>query len=246
MFARADRGCTLDGDKIRSLLGSFVLPGANETPNAGNSETATVFIVDDDSAVRTGLARLLRAVGYSVQTFASAREFLDRSQPDTAGCIVLDVKMPEITGLELQQFLSDARSILPIIFLTGYADVPRAVRALKAGAADFLRKPVEQEELLDAIDRAVRSNVLTRAELFQRAHDYEALRLLTAREYQVFVQVADGKPNKVIAAELGTCEQTIKVHRGRVIRKLRINSLAELVRLADRMGIRCTGENPLI
>jgi FixJ family two-component response regulator len=177
----------------------------------------------------------------SCVVFASAREFLDRSNRDTAGCIVLDVTMPDFTGLELQEVLSATRSILPIIFLTGYADVPKAVRALKGGAADFLSKPVEKDELLDAIDRAIRTNRVARAGLFQRAHDAQALRLLTAREYEVFVQVATGKPNKVIAADLGTCEQTIKVHRGRVMKKLRVNSLAELVRLADRTGIRRTG-----
>jgi FixJ family two-component response regulator len=187
------------------------------------------------------LARLVRAAGYAVQAFASAREFLDRSDRDTVGCIVLDVTMPDCTGLELQEVLSATRSILPIIFLTGDADVPKAVRALKGGAADFLSKPVEKDELLDAIDRAIRTNRVARAGLSQRAHDAQALRLLTAREYEVFVQVATGKPNKVVAADLGTCEQTIKVHRGRVMKKLRVNSLAELVRLADRTGIRRTG-----
>jgi FixJ family two-component response regulator len=211
------------------------------TQTAANPETATVLIVDDEPAVRKSLARLVRAAGYAVQAFASAREFLDRSNRDAVGCIVLDVTMPDFTGLELQEALSATRSILPIIFLTGYADVPKAVRALKGGAADFLSKPVEKDELLDAIDRAIRTNRVARAGLSQRAHDAQALRLLTAREYEVFVQVATGKPNKVIAADLGTCEQTIKAHRGRVMKKLRVNSLAELVRLADRTGIRRTG-----
>jgi FixJ family two-component response regulator len=208
---------------------------------AATPETATVFIVDDDPAVRKGLARLVRAAGYAVQAFASGQEFLDRSNRDTLGCIVLDVTMPEFTGLELQEVLTAARSILPIIFLTGHADVPKAVRALKGGAVDFLSKPVQKDELLDAIERALRTNRVARAGLSQWAHDAEALRLLTAREYEVFAHVVTGKPNKVIAADLGTCEQTIKVHRGRVIKKLRVNSLAELVRLADRTGIRRTG-----
>ncbi|MBV9998891.1 MAG: response regulator transcription factor [Verrucomicrobia bacterium] len=210
-----------------------------QTPRS--SEPATVFIVDDEPAVRKSLARLVRAAGYEVQAFASAREFLDRSNRDALGCIVLDVTMPDFTGLELQGVLTATRSILPIIFLTGHADVPKAVRALKGGAADFLSKPVQKDELLDAIDRAIRTNRVARAGLSRRAHDAEALRLLTAREYEVFVHVVTGKPNKVIAADLGTCEQTVKVHRGRVMQKLRVNSLAELVRLADRTGIRSAG-----
>ena len=201
-------------------------------------EPATVFIVDDEPAVRTSLARLVRAAGYAVQAFASGREFLDRSNRDAVGCIVLDVTMPDFTGLELQEALSATRSILPIIFLTGHADVPKAVRALKGGAVDFLSKPVDKDELLGAIDRAVRTNRVARAGLSQRAHDAEALRLLTTREYEVFLHVVTGAPNKVIAADLGTCEQTVKVHRGRVMKKLRATSLAELVRLADRTGIR--------
>jgi FixJ family two-component response regulator len=211
------------------------------TQTAADPEAAIVFIVDDDPAVRKSLARLVRAAGYAVQPFASAREFLDRSQRDALGCIVLDVTMPDCTGLDLQEVLSATRSILPIVFLTGYADVPKAVRALKGGAADFLSKPVGRDALLDAIDRAIRRNRAARAALSELAHDAQALRLLTAREHEVFVQVAAGKANKVIAAELGTCEQTIKVHRGRVMRKLRVNSLAELVRLADRTGIRRAG-----
>lgn len=211
------------------------------TQTAPKPEPATVFIVDDEPAVRKSLVRLVRAAGYEVQAFASAREFLDRSNRDTLGCIVLDVTMPETTGLELQEVLTGTRSVLPIIFLTGYADVPKAVRALKGGAVDFLSKPVQNHDLLDVIDRAIRTNRAARAGLSQQAHDTEALRLLTAREYEVFVQVVTGKPNKAIAADLGTCEQTIKVHRGRVMRKLRVNSLAELVRLADRTGIRSVG-----
>jgi FixJ family two-component response regulator len=208
------------------------------TQTAQRPESATVFIVDDEPAVLNGLARLVRAAGYEVQAFVSAREFLDRGPQDALGCIVLDVTMPEVTGLELQEVLTATQSILPIIFLTGHADVPKAVRALKGGAVDFLTKPVQNHELLDAIDRAIRTHRVARAGLSQRAHDAEALRLLTAREYEVFVHVVTGKPNKVIAADLGTCEQTVKVHRGRVMKKLRVNSLAELVRLADRMGIR--------
>lgn len=214
------------------------------TQAAPQPEPATVFIVDDEPAVRKSLARLVRAAGYEAQAFASAREFLDRSNRETVSCIVLDVTMPDVTGLELQDVLTAARSLLPIIFLTGYPDVPKAVRALKGGAVDFLGKPVQKDELLDAIDRAICTNRVARAGLSQRAHDAEALRLLTAREYEVFVHVVTGKPNKVIAADLGTCEQTIKVHRGRVTQKLRVNSLAELVRLADRTGIRGTAGLP--
>jgi len=210
------------------------------TQKTAKPDAATVFIVDDEPAVRQALARLVRAAGHDAQGFASGREFLDRSNRDAFGCIVLDVTMPECTGLELQEILTATRSLLPIIFLTGHADVPQAVRALKGGAVDFLSKPVEEGELLDAIARAIRTNRLARARRAQRAHDAEALRLLTAREYEVFVHVVTGKPNKVIAADLGTCEQTIKVHRGRIMKKLQADSLVELVRLADRVGIRST------
>ena len=210
------------------------------TYKTATPETATVFIVDDDPAVRKALARLVRAAGYADQAFGSGREFLDGSERDSSGCIVLDVTMPDFSGLELQEVLTATRNILPIIFLTAYADVPKAVRALKGGAVDFLSKPVKAGELLDAIERAIRRNRVARARLIQRAQDTDCLRLLTAREYDVFVHVVAGKPNKVIAADLGTCEQAIKVHRGRIMKKLRANSLAELVRLADRMGIRST------
>lgn len=196
----------------------------------------TVFLVDDEVLVRKAVGRLLRSEGFEVAAFASPGEFLDAHDPAEPGCLVLDMAMPDISGLELQQTLAARGSALPIIFLTGRADVPMCVQAMKRGAADFLTKPVKDTDLLAAIRRALehdRNARQTRAEL----EDIRArVASLTPREREVLRHVATGRLNKQIASDLGTVENTIKVHRRRVMEKMRVASVAELVRLVQRCG----------
>jgi FixJ family two-component response regulator len=198
---------------------------------------AVVFVVDDDASVRKSLTRLISEAGYTVQTFASAREFLARTPSAGPSCVVLDVRMPGLTGLDLQQTLAGAAHEIPIIFITGHGDISMSVKAMKAGAVDFLTKPFAGKDLLEAIQRAVtKDSQDIRAEA--RTDDIrERVKLLTPRESQVFALVVTGMLNKQIAAELGVGEKTIKVHRARVMEKMRAGSLAELVRLADGAGI---------
>jgi FixJ family two-component response regulator len=198
----------------------------------------TVFLVDDDSSVRKALARLIRAAGYEVAPFASARQFLE-SKPETAGvaCLVLDVRMPGVNGLELQEALQAAKIAIPIIFITGYGDIPMGVQAIKAGAVDFLPKPVCQETLLPAIEQALARAAGQRAEAAQLVDIRRRLESLTPREREVMALVVTGMLNKQIAWELGTVEKTIKVHRSRVMEKMAVDSIAELVRLAEKVGI---------
>jgi FixJ family two-component response regulator len=196
-----------------------------------------VGIVDDDQSVRKGLARLVKAAGYRVEVFASAREFLARPQQEEPCCLLLDLRMPGLTGLELQEALATAGRQMSIVFISGHGDVVGSVRAMKGGAIDFLTKPVDARELLGAIERAV-----AKASTAQREHDRAVnlqgrLETLTVREAQVFALVVTGMLNKQIAAELGIVEKTVKVHRARVMEKMRAGSLAELVRLADQAGI---------
>jgi FixJ family two-component response regulator len=198
---------------------------------------ALVGIVDDDLSVRKGLARLVKAAGYRVEVFASAREFLARPQLEVPCCLLLDVRMPGLTGLELQEALATAGRQMSIVFVSGHGDVVGSVKAMKAGAVDFLMKPVEAKELLGAIERAV-TKAITAQRDQARAGDVQGrLKTLTVREAQVFALVVTGMLNKQIAAELGIVEKTVKVHRARVMAKMRAGSLAELVRLADRAGI---------
>lgn len=198
----------------------------------------TVFLVDDDSSVRKALARLIRAAGHEVAPFASARQFLE-SKPETAGvaCLVLDVRMPGVNGLELQEALQAAKIAIPIIFITGYGDIPMGVQAMKAGAVDFLPKPVCQETLLPAIEQALARAAGQRAEAAQLVDIRRRLESLTPREREVMALVVTGMLNKQIAWELGTVEKTIKVHRSRVMEKMAVDSIAELVRLAEKVGI---------
>jgi FixJ family two-component response regulator len=199
-----------------------------------NERKPTVFVVDDEDAVRKALSRLLRSAEIDAVVFASGADFLGAHDPDTPGCLLLDVSMPGFDGLELQQTLAARGSDLPIIFLSGRADVPISVQAMKQGAADFLTKPVRDEVLLIAVrnafekDRAART---TRAELGDIA---TRLATLTRREREVLEHVVSGQLNKQIAGDLGTVEQTVKVHRARVMEKMKVQSLAELVRLVER------------
>ena len=201
----------------------------------------TVFLVDDDPSVLRALGRLLHSVGLNVAAFASAREFLEKQNPDAAGCLVLDVTMPGLNGLELQQALVDAGNPLPIVFLTGDGDIPMTVRAMKSGAVDFLSKPCRDAELLGAIEQALAKDAQLREERAEQKALAARLAALTPREHEVMLGVVAGQLNKQIAADLGTVEKTIKVHRARVMEKLRVNSVADLVRLAERAGVRPRG-----
>ena len=200
------------------------------------SDTATIFIVDDDQSVRTALARLMRSAGLHAETFASAKEFLEREHPDGPGCMVLDLSMPGSTGLELQQDMAAADIDLPIVFLTGHGNVPSSVKALKSGAVDFLEKPVDEDRLLSAIKDAVEQDIRTRRDRDKLSEIRGRVARLTRRELQVFRLVVQGKLNKQAAGELGMSEKTVKVHRARVMQKMEADSLAELVLLAKRAG----------
>jgi FixJ family two-component response regulator len=202
-----------------------------------NDETATVFLVDDDLSILRALTRLLRVGGHQVSAFRSPRDFLAQHDAAVPGCVVLDLAMPGLNGLELQAALAAAGSQRPIVFISGHGDVPSSVRAMKAGAVDFLTKPVSQENLLAAIQRAIECDRVmrqTRAEL--QAID-ERLNRLTPREREVFQHVVAGQLNKQIAVDLGTVEKTVKVHRSRVMEKMGVRSLADLVRIAERIGL---------
>jgi FixJ family two-component response regulator len=202
-----------------------------------NHSARTVYLVDDDPAVLKGLSRLLRSAGYGPQLFSSAAQFMAGYLPDKPGCLVLDLAMPEINGLELQRWLAQSASPLPVIFLTGRGDIPSSVRAMKEGAVDFLMKPVNDAELLKAIATALERERRMRAARSEARSVQDRLATLTPRERQVLEHVVSGKLNKQIAADLGTVEKTIKVHRARVMKKMGVRSLAELARLAEREGI---------
>jgi FixJ family two-component response regulator len=198
---------------------------------------AMVFVVDDDAPMRESLKNLIRSVGLRAELFASAQEFLRSKRPDVPGCLVLDVRLPGLSGLDLQRRTSQAGLEIPIIFITGHGDIPMTVRAMKAGAVEFLTKPFRDQDLLDAIQQALERDRKARD---QRA-DIEELRSrfasLTPREREVMVRVVAGLLNKQIGAELGSSETTVKIHRHQVMEKMGAGSLAELVRMADRLGI---------
>jgi FixJ family two-component response regulator len=203
-----------------------------------NAIPTVVYIVDDDPEVRRALGRLLRAAGYTTRPFGSSSEFLVSSEARlSAGCIVLDLAMPGLNGLELQQCLAASGCHRPIIFLTGAGDISKSVLAMKAGAVNFLTKPVNDRELLAAVEEALRVDATERAAWSTRHSVSERLNTLTRRERQVFEQVVAGRLNKQIAAELGIVEKTIKVHRARVMRKMQATSIVELVHLASFVGV---------
>jgi FixJ family two-component response regulator len=199
---------------------------------------ATVFLVDDDASVRRALTRLIKSAGYRVRAFASAREFLDiRPLPEGRACLVLDVRMPGLTGLDLQGELEKTKPVLPIIFITGHGDIPMSVKAMKAGAVDFFPKPVKDTDLLRAIEQALERATRESAGFAELQDIRQRLETLTSREREVFEHVVSGHLNKQIGYDLGTVEKTIKVHRARVMQKMQAQSLAELVRLAEKIGI---------
>jgi FixJ family two-component response regulator len=198
---------------------------------------ATVFVIDDDASMRRSLDTLLRSVGLDVQLFSSAHEFMQAERPDAAGCLVLDVRLPGMSGLAFQQELAKAGIALPVIFITGHGDVPMTVRAMKAGATEFLTKPFDDQVLLDAIDAAIERDRARRRDTAGLADVQGRYRTLTEREREVMQFVVAGRVNKQIAAELGLSLVTVKVHRGQVMRKMLARSVAELVRMADRLGL---------
>jgi FixJ family two-component response regulator len=205
-----------------------------------NEGAYTVFLVDDDPGVLKSLARLLRTSGYDSRTYASAREFLRDHDPAASGCAVLDIAMPGLDGMQLQHELAVEGIARPIIFLTGRGDIPTSVRAMKAGAVDFLTKPVDRNDLLAAIERARRQEAVSR-EVRAQLDSFEAkLVSLTPREREVLQRVVAGKLNKQIAADLGTVEKTIKVHRGRMMAKMGARSIVDLVRMVERAGFQAS------
>jgi FixJ family two-component response regulator len=202
-----------------------------------------VFVVDDDSSVREALTDLIASVGLLVEAFKSAREFLEYKRPDAPACLVLDVRLPDLSGLDLQRELVRTEAPIPIIFITGHGDIPMSVRAIKEGAVEFLTKPFRDQDLLDAVQHAVETD---RAERKERARVTEVRRRyqsLTKREREVMKLVVSGLLNKQIASELGSSEVTIKIHRGQVMRKMRAQSIVELVHMAEKIGLTNTGSS---
>jgi FixJ family two-component response regulator len=191
----------------------------------------TVFLVDDDEAVRDSLGLLMKSVALASRSFASADEFLAEFDPECAGCLVLDIRMPGMSGMELQQKLIDMRAMLPIIFITGHGDIPMAVEAMQRGAVDFIPKPFRDHELLDRINKALESDRENRDSLLEREEVEKRIELLTPREKQVMELVVQGKANKVIAGDLDVSQRTVEIHRARVMEKMQVRSLAQLVRM---------------
>jgi FixJ family two-component response regulator len=198
---------------------------------------AIVLVVDDDAAMRQSLSNLIRSVGLRVEAFASAQEFLRSKRPDVPGCLVLDVRLPGLSGLDLQKRMAEADIEIPIIFVTGHGDIPMTVRAMKAGAVEFLTKPFRDQDLLDAVQQALERDRTARAQREVIDELRARLESLTPREQQVMGLVVAGLLNKQIAGKLGTSETTVKVHRHQVMEKMGADSLAELVRMADRLKI---------
>jgi FixJ family two-component response regulator len=201
------------------------------------TDTATVFVVDDDASIRDALGSLFRSVGLHAQLFASANDFLATPKTDAPACLILDVRMPGLSGLDCQRQLVEAGFHIPIIFMTGHGDVPMSVRAMKDGAFEFLTKPFRDQDLLDAVQYAIERDRGRRAAEGEVTDLRERFASLTAREREVMAWVVSGRLNKQIAGEIGASEITVKVHRGHVMRKMKADSVADLVRMASRLGL---------
>jgi len=195
------------------------------------STTATIFIVDDDPAVQQSLRMLFRSVGYRTEVFNQAQQFLEAYNDQLAGCIVLDMRMPGMSGLELQQQLTQRQSILPVIFMTGHGDVPMAVEAMQGGALDFIQKPFSDQDLIDRVTQAVAKDARNREALNEKNEIRQRLNSLTPREHEILDMVVNGKANKVIADDLELSQRTVEIHRARVMEKMQATSLAHLVRM---------------
>ena len=211
---------------------------ANETSHVKDTVArSTIFLVDDDASVLRALSRVLREEGWNVETFESAEAFLARRDPNAEGCLVLDVTMPGLDGLELQRRLAAAGESLPIVFVTGHGDIPMSVRAIKAGATDFLTKPVQAQVLVAAVRAAIDHHASVRRALAETAELRRRLASLTLREREVLAALAAGRLNKQIAADLGVVEQTVKFHRARIMERMQAKTIAELMHIAGRLGI---------
>lgn len=197
----------------------------------------TVFVVDDDAAVRDSLSWLIKSVGLNVETHGSAQEFLNACTPNRAGCLVLDVRMPGMSGLDLQEKLASVRIFLPVIIITGHGDVPMAVRTVKSGAFDFIEKPFNDQVLLDRIQQALEKDAEQRVQQGERDEISRRINKLTPREKEVMDLVVAGNPNKIIASELGISCRTVEIHRGRVMEKMQANSLSDLMRIGLMSGL---------
>ena len=204
-----------------------------------NKNNASIFIVDDDESVRSGLKRLLKSAGYSAETFATATDFLEyNNKYEGPACLILDIKMPGKSGLDLQEELAPGEHSIPIVFITGHGDIPTSVKAMKKGAVDFLSKPFEDKDLLDAISAALEKDSKMRTLITERKNILQQFDLLSPREYEIMTFIISGILNKQIAAALNITEKTVKVHRARVFAKVGVVSLAGLARLAEKVGIR--------
>ncbi len=207
-----------------------------------STEDPVVFVVDDDQAIREATRSLLSSVGLRVETFRTAQEFLRSQRPDAPACLVLDVRLPGLSGLDLQRDLAQLGASIPIVFMTGHGDIPMSVQAMKAGAVEFLTKPFRDQQLLDAVQQAIDRDRVERRRRMEIGDLRRREESLTPREREVMALVVTGRLNKQIAAVLGTSEITIKVHRAQVMQKMRADSVAELARIAERLGVPAPGE----
>jgi FixJ family two-component response regulator len=205
---------------------------------SADNDVPLVYVVDDDDAVRDSLGMLLKAIGMKYETYASALDFLQHYQPARHACLVADIRMPGLSGLELQQRLNEQGAQIPIIFITGHGDVPMAVTAMKSGAADFVQKPFRDQDLIDRIHKGLERDRERRAAFAERDVIRARIALLTPRETEVMQRVVRGQANKVIAMDLGVSQRTVELHRARVMRKLKMRSLAELVHAVDKLESR--------